>query len=352
VSLFLCADADITDGRDVLCAYLCAMVTAVHGVDPTTAAAASAATEAAAVAAAEVIAAVAAGGNFTRGGELGAAPPWLDGALGVIQTWCEQQSRPAHRARFGGNSAALSASIRQRPEDVAASTPVSLMPVEVPPVVPATAAVDFAARGQPAARRAASEREAGLARQLAEDNHKLQVDVARQAEIITARTASKDEHERSAAQLAKTNEKLVADIAQSTEARGTLETQTAQLAAVHKKLNDGAEQLRAANTALAARSANTDTALGTCTPELKAANAADKKLKAAKVAPAARLAAAEAALAQLDALKKQDATERANAESALADLKTRHAAAMSTARDALTVVQARFAEAESLMRER
>jgi hypothetical protein len=148
--------------------------------------------------------------------------------------------------------------------------------------------MNFAARGYLAASRAASEREAGLARQLAEDNHTLRANVARQEEIITALTASKNEHERSAAQL---------------------------------------------------------TTLGTCTAELKAANAEVKKLKAAQVASAARLAAAEAALAQLDA------TERANAESALADLKTCHAAAMSTGREALAVAQDSFEEAESLHRQ-
>jgi hypothetical protein len=161
----------------------------------------------------------------------------------------------------------------------------------------------------------------------------------------------KDEHERSAAQLAKTNEKLEADVAQGTQARKTLEAQAAQLAAAHKKLNDEAKRLKAANTALTARSADTDTTLETRTAALEAANAAVKKLKALHEADAARLAAAEAALAQLDALKKQDATERAKAESALPGLKTRHAAAMSKLCEALTVAQARFAEAESLHRQ-
>jgi hypothetical protein len=393
VSSFLCADADITDGRDVLRGYLGAMV-AAEAVDfaatasPVSACArvnsnrllSPSAASKATGAAVEVVAAIAAADDVTRRGERTSDPPlWLDAALDVIRTWCEQVVRKsARRARCQGNDAAFLVSIRVKPPAVATASPhrapvgaIPLPPLDGgdgrPVVVDSAPApsVNFAALGYPAATRAAREREAAVRKHLAVENSKLQGDVARQAETIAALTASKVQHEATVTLLAEANAKLEAAMAQFAEVRAELESKAKrltednealaaaatqrdvsakELASAHSKLGDDAVQLAEANAALQAQLADATSKLEAGAAQLADANAALDGSKAQHGDSAVRLAVAEAAVA---AMKTQHQSELSQAQAALHDLKIHCEADRTKTAVALADLKAALEEATS-----
>jgi hypothetical protein len=386
VSLFLCVGiADIIDGQAELGAYLKSMVGAAaqQVVDHTGTVSPSARSNRSVSA---VIAAVAAADDFTRRGELASGPPsYLDGVLGVIRTWRGHQRESARRARLGG----ISNSIRQPPAAGVVASPhhVSVGAVPLPPlegarpvVVPAPAAVDFSARGFPAASRVAREREAAARKQLAVENSKLQGDVARQAAIIAALNASVVEHETTAARLAEANAKAEAAVEQFAQVRAELEykvtqlteangalaaaavqhegcgTKLEQLTEVNAKLQEDTVQLAEANAELADRSwklTEANAKLEADAAQLAEASAAldgsknaerEAALAAMQTQHRAELAQAEAALTDL---KTRRETDRAEAEAALVELKVSHETALAEATTKGRAMQARAELADS-----